>query len=400
MRIAQVTDTFLPVVDGVGRVAVAYAETLSRAGHEVTVVAPLYNTGHRGGFPYELVDYTGFKVPTAPQYQTGSPILDDHYRRRMRMVELDIVHAHSPFTAGREALRLSRERGIPLVATFHSKFYDDFLKVTGSEAIAGMVVSNIVRYFKRCDEVWVVSASSGEVLRGYGYQGPMRVMTNGTAIRPGDPQAAQAVREQYHLGDLPVLLFVGQINWKKNILRILEASARLHQSGLDFRLLLAGQGSDQKEIKEKIDALGLSGKAILTGHIASTQALDALYQAATLFVFPSLYDTFSLVVREAAVMGTPSVVVAGSCAGENIQDQYNGFLCRDDAEDLARVIKEALDRPDITRQVGENARLTLPVTWETVMEQVVSRYQELICDHRPKPRASLRRHQKSKRYLR
>ena len=60
MRIAQVTDTFLPVVDGVGRVVVAYAETLAKMGHEVTVSAPMYNTGHRGGLLYELVDYTGF----------------------------------------------------------------------------------------------------------------------------------------------------------------------------------------------------------------------------------------------------------------------------------------------------------------------------------------------------
>ena len=130
MRIAQVTDTFLPVVDGVGRVAVAYAETLAKLGHEVTVSAPLHDTGHRGGFPYELVDYTGFKVPTAPQYKTGSPIMDDHYRRRMAMLDFDIVHAHSPFASGREALRLAKERDIPQVATFHSKFYDDFLKIT------------------------------------------------------------------------------------------------------------------------------------------------------------------------------------------------------------------------------------------------------------------------------
>ena len=51
LRIGQFTDTFLPIVDGVGRVALAYAETLSHIGHEVTVSAPMYNTGHRGGYP-------------------------------------------------------------------------------------------------------------------------------------------------------------------------------------------------------------------------------------------------------------------------------------------------------------------------------------------------------------
>jgi len=391
MRIAQVTDTFLPVVDGVGRVAVAYAETLAKLGHQVTVIAPLYDTGHRGGMPYELVDYTGFKVPTAPQYKTGSPILDDHYRRRMAMLDFDIVHAHSPFTAGREALRLSRERGIPLVATFHSKFYDDFLKITKSETLAKMVVSNIVSFFERTSEVWAVSAASGEVLRGYGYRGPMQVMTNGTTLRPENPEAVARVRGRYGLEEAPMLLFVGQMNWKKNILRILEAAARLKSGGTRFQLVLAGQGSDEAEIQAKIKALGLLEETVLTGHVASTEDLDALYKAATLFVFPSLYDTFSLVVREAAAMGTPSVVVADSCAAEDIRDHHNGFLCQDDPQDLARVIQAVLNDPEGSRLVGETARETLPVTWDEVMRDVLSRYGELIVTHRPKRRGATRR---------
>ncbi len=388
MRIAQVTDTFLPVVDGVGRVAVAYAETLAKMGHEVTVSAPLYNTGYRGGFPYELVDYTGFKVPTAPQYKTGSPIMDDHYRRRMAMLDFDIVHAHSPFAAGREALRLARERDVPLVATFHSKFYDDFLKVTKSETLAKMVVANIVKYFERCAEVWAVSATSGEVLRSYGYTGPMRVMTNGTSIRPENLEAVAQTRSKWQLGTHPVLLFVGQMDWKKNILRILEAAARLKTSKPNFRLVLAGQGGDVQAIKDKVKDLNLEEQAVITGHIGSTQELDALYKAASLFVFPSLYDTFSLVVREAAAMGTPSVVVRGSCAGESIQHGHNGFLCADDTKDLYHVIQLALDDPEGTRQVGETARQTLPVTWEGVMRDVVARYEELIKAHRPRKRTT------------
>ena len=55
LRIGQFTDTFLPVVDGVGRVALAYSETLCKMGHQVTVVSPMYDTGYRGGYPFELM---------------------------------------------------------------------------------------------------------------------------------------------------------------------------------------------------------------------------------------------------------------------------------------------------------------------------------------------------------
>ena len=57
MKIAQCTDTFLPITDGVGRVVHAYATGLSALGHEVTVISPLYDTGHRANYPFELVDY-------------------------------------------------------------------------------------------------------------------------------------------------------------------------------------------------------------------------------------------------------------------------------------------------------------------------------------------------------
>ena len=100
LKIGEFSDTFLPIVDGVGRVVNAYAETLSAMGHQVTVVAPMYDTGSRAGFPYELVDFNGISMPGMKQYKLGEAMLDAHYRKRIRMVELDIVHAHSPFTAG------------------------------------------------------------------------------------------------------------------------------------------------------------------------------------------------------------------------------------------------------------------------------------------------------------
>ena len=84
LRIGQFSDTFLPVVDGVGRVVQAYAETLSAMGHQVTVVAPMYDTGFQGGFPFELVDFIGSSVPGMKQYKVGEAMLDAHYRTRYR----------------------------------------------------------------------------------------------------------------------------------------------------------------------------------------------------------------------------------------------------------------------------------------------------------------------------
>lgn len=378
MKIGQFTDTFLPITDGVGRVAHAYATGLAAIGHEVTVVAPLYDTGHRAGYPFELVDYLSHAVPTAPQYKMGTAAADTHYRRRINMIGLDILHAHGPFGAGREALRLARLRNIPLVASFHSKYYDDFYRVTKSASISKLVISNIIHFYNRCDDVWAVSASTSEVLREYGFRGRIRVMPNGVAPRKAEPEAFGRTRQLLGLSGEPALLFVGQINWKKNILRVLEAAALLKKEGRAFRLILAGKGPDEQEIREKIEALDIADRCAMPGHISETAVLDAMYSLSSLFVFPSLYDNAPMVVREAAVMGLPSILVRGSDAAEVVKENVNGFLCDDTSESLARVIAEALDQKERTKAIGERARLDIPVSWESLMPQIVSAYEEVL----------------------
>lgn len=308
MRIGQFSDTFLPIVDGVGRVVYHYATALARRGEECYVIAPMSDTGFRGGYPFELVEFISRELPRQKQYSTGIPQLDTHYDARMRNVQLDIIHAHSPFIAGMEAQRLARRRGIPVIGMFHSRYYDDFYQLTKTEMLANIGVASIVNFYQRCDEVWTVSQSSKETLYDYGYVGEVVVMPNGTPdIEPSAARAA-AAKEKYNLPDEPILLYCGQMNWKKNIQRILESCACYAQSGKPFTLVLAGQGPDVKSIHQKVDELGLTDRVRFTGHVTGEQDLYGLYENADLFVFPSLYDTSGMVVREAAAMGTPSVV--------------------------------------------------------------------------------------------
>ena len=382
MRIGQTTDTFLPVVDGVGRVALAYSETLSRMGHQVTVIAPMNDTGHRGGYPFELVDFQAVSMPGMKQYKAGEAPLDPHYRARMRMIPLDIVHSHSPFIAGSEALRLAAQRNLPLVATFHSKYYDDFLKLTKSETLAKVGVKFVVDFYDRCDEVWAVGDATADVLREYGYQGQVQVMPNGVVMRNAEKGAVEEVNRRWGLSHDPLILFVGQMNWKKNILTVLEACAKMRRENKRFQLILAGQGPDLKEIEQKIYDLDIASRTHLAGHITDNRLLDGLYSRACIFAFPSLYDNAPMVVREAAVMGTPTVMVRGSSAAEIVEDEVNGFLCENSAEDLYRVLVKATQDPAASKLIGEKARETIPVPWEKILERAVERYERLIALNR------------------
>lgn len=371
MRIAQFTDSFIPVVDGVGNVVFQYAKNFGEKEHESYVIAPQTDTGYRGKYPFEIIDYVGVTLPYISQYQVGAPILDNHYHKRLQMIEADMVHVHSPFIAGQAGLSFAKDRNLPVVGTFHSKYYDDFLQMTGFELLAEVGTSYVVSFYSKCTEVWAVSGSSAETLRSYGYKGHIEVMPNGTDIRKIPEGEKEKVSREFALGEDPVLLFVGQLNWKKNIECILKAAAKVNRP---FKLVMAGRGPHEKEIRKEADALGLSDKMVYTGHLTDRDALGGLYQRASLFVFPSLYDTSGLVVREAAAMETPSVVVAGSSAAECILDRENGLLCQNDPDDLARVMEEALADPDSLARLGKKAKETIPIPWTNLTDQVLARY--------------------------
>ncbi len=387
MRLALCSDSFLPVVDGVGRVVYQYAHALGAAGHEVYVICPQTDMGYRGGFPFEVVDYAGMPMPGSPQYRAGMPILDPHYGSRMGKVRLDVIHAHTPGPSGFEALRLANKLGVPLVGTFHSRYYDDFHRVLKIEEMAALGARMVAEFYSRCDEVWTVSQSAAEALRSYGYSGEVIVVPNGTDPKPVDPADRIRAVETLGLGAEPVLLYVGQMDWKKNLRCIVEAAGLLRRQGLSFQLVLAGQGRDREAVRALADECGVTDRLLMPGHISDPALLSGLYAAASLFLFPSLYDTAGLVVLEAAARRTPSVVVAGSAPGERIVDGENGFVCENTPESLAQAVEQALAAPALLEKVGREAYRTLPLPWETVMRQVTQRYEALM----EQPRSPKRR---------
>ncbi len=381
MKIGQFSDSFLPIIDGVGRVVYNYCETIANKGHECTIVAPLDKFGYRGKFPFEIIDYYAKKVPIMSSYDAGLPPFDLHFNARMDMTDFEIVHVHTPFIAGHEGIKYAKDRKIPIVGTFHSKYYDDFLQMTGSKTIATIGTDMVVNFYNHCDEVWAVSENSAETLVSYGYKGNVKVMPNGMMIKELDPSWAKKAKEHFGLNDDPILLFVGQQNWKKNIERVLESCALLKKDGIRFNLVLAGKGPHEAEIAAMIKKLGIEEETHCVGHILKEDLLSGLYALAKLFVFPSLYDNAPMVVREAANAGTPSVVVEGSSSAEIIENGVNGFTCRDDSEDLFRVIKNALNNENL-EQIGQMAKNTIPQSWDEIIDLVLERYQYLIDRHK------------------
>ena len=375
MRIIQFSDSFIPIMDGVGNVVYRYAVNFGKKGHESYVVAPQTNTGYRGNYPFEMIDYVGVPLWKMNSYTVGTPKMDSHFKKRLQMIEADIVHVHSPFMAGQAGMSYAKKRNIPVIGTFHSKYYDDFRQVTGIELLAEAGVKIVVDFYEKCDEVWAVSESSAQTLKDYGYEGSVRVMPNGTDTKEILPEKVIEIKEKLGIGTESILLFVGQMNWKKNIETTLRAFAMLNG---DLKLVLAGRGPHEAEIKALAEKLGISDRVIMPGHITDSDLLNALYSSAQLFLFPSIYDNGPLVVREAAAAGTPSVVVRGSSAAECVKDGVNGLLCENDPANLAMVVQKALLDERELEAMGKRAKMTIPIPWSSIAEDVLWEYKRVI----------------------
>lgn len=114
------------------------------------------------------------------------------------------------------------------------------------------------------------------------------------------------------------------------------------------------------------------------GSITERERLKLYYAAADLFLFPSLYDNAPLVVREAAALHTPSLLIKGSTSAEVIHDSVNGFLSDNSVTAYASRISQLLETPQLIAEAGEAASHSIARSWEDVVEEVYDRYVNLI----------------------
>ena len=370
-------EVFPPVMDGVSVCMENYAYGLQKKVGGVAVVTPHVPKADYSVHEYKVFDYMSIPVPKRRPYMTGIAAFDPTYLAKIATTRFKIVHAHTPFSAGSAALSISRAQKIPLVATFHSKYRDDFSKIL-PKLVVDMMIDSVVDFFERADLVWVPQESVIDVLREYGYKGHVEVMDNGSDLVADYPEK-YFVEARQRLGIAPeefVLLFVGQHVWQKNPQLTINALSRLED--VPFRMFFVGTGYAAEEMKALVSEKGLDSKVTFVGSITDRAKIVDYYAASDLFVFPSLYDNAPLVVREAAALHTPSIMAAGSTAATILKDGENGFLVENDPDKLAQLLRELIHDPERVHRVGVQASKTIVRSWEDCVEEVIDRYNTLL----------------------
>jgi glycosyltransferase involved in cell wall biosynthesis len=387
IKSGQFNDSYFPIMDGVGMTAHNYAYWMNEKYGKSVLIAPKVK-GYEDTVGYKVHRFKSVLLPGMNPYRVGLPLIDVKFKDKLKRMKFDILHAHCPFVSGQVAVKLASKLNVPLVATFHTKYRDDFKKVINNDLFADFLVKLTLDFYNAADQVWVPNHATGLTLREYGYNGNYDIMPNGSDMLIPDPVKLRKYRikglEMIDAAeDEFIMLFVGQHRWEKNVRLIIESMKMLKAAGKAFKMVFVGEGYAANEMMNLVRQYNIQDQVVFLGVITDRKELQNIYAASSLLVFPSIYDNSPLVLQEAAAFDIPSVVVRGSSSAEGFQDGLNGFLVENEVASLTQKISELMEYPDAVKKAGEGARKTIYHPWENIVDEVYFRYADIIRKHQP-----------------
>ena len=410
MNVCLLNDSFPPVLDGVANVVMNYGRIMQeQLDANVIVGTPKYPNADYSGYPYKVVAYPSLNTAKlANGYRTGNPLA-------MREVEEmakfgpDIIHSHCPAASTYMARVLQKEikeHYVPIVFTYHTKFDEDIRKALGAGFLEKETIKVMVNNISACDEVWFVSKGACQNLNELAARVELpvefecKVMPNGVDFpkKVADEEKVSEVTKGFDLPKgVPVFLFVGRLMKYKGLPLIIDALRGLSAYGIDYRMVFIGGGLDAEEMQQKVRECGISmdivgedkkiipfagredftGKVLFIGPEHDRERLRAWNTRADLFLFPSVYDTNGIVVREAAACGLASVLITGSCAAEGIIHDRNGFVIDESPSSMALLLADLARHPEHMKDVGKHAMDEIYISWDESTRTAYRRYEEL-----------------------
>jgi len=373
LDVIQFNESFPPLMDGVANVTRNYAHWIKKKYGRSYVVTPEY-PAYVDDEIFPVLRYPSLPLALRKPYRLGVGQHNPKLWKKLSTLHVDIVHAQSPFSSGNIALQYARQKEVPLVATFHSKFYDDFKEATRSDAISWLMTHLVVDFFSYADAVWAVNESTRETLLSYGYKGAVDVVPNGAdfTMPANFEMMIKDVEKKYALDpDDLVFLFVGQMIKQKNISMIIDSLNLLKKAGCAFKMIFVGEGKSREDFEIQVKQFKLENQVNFLGKILDRDILKSIFARADLFIFPSIYDNAPVVTREAAAVGTASLIVKGSNASEGVIHGKNGYLCENSAESVSQAILKIVSDREALAKAGLNAQKTIFRSWESIVDDVV-----------------------------
>jgi len=360
MRVAIVSESFLPRVNGVTRTVMALSSHLRQRGHQAILFAPGEGVEECDGF--EVVRVRGIGTGIYPDL-TISPLAPG-MRRRLREFDPDIVHLASPAALGRCGARVARSLRLPVAAHYQTDLLA-YARAYGGTALALLAGAAERHLYNRCTATYAPTPAMASELRRRGFE---RVLVSGrgvdtTLFHPGRPGALEA-SGRWPAGAGPRVLCVCRLAREKGLDRVIRA-AREHP---DLRFLLVGTGPLADELgRAAPSSVRLAG--LLEG-----EALADTYAAADIFLHPASTETFGQVIQEAMASGLPVVGVGAGGTASLVEDGRTGFLADARGDRLGEVLAAAVRSPNLPMMGAAARQAVAKRSWSGVFDALLEDY--------------------------
>jgi len=355
MRIGIFSESYEPVINGVSVSILTLTSELKKLGHEIVVFAP-HVKGHKD-VENHTIRFPSFTTPVARDYPLAIPYIRG-LTGKVKELNLDVIHTHTPFTLGKLGLRLGKKLGIPVVSTNHTLYteYVHYFPLAPKSVSRAYIIRLERNYYNRCDHVIAVSRVTEQVLRGYGVTVPITVIPTGLSIdTTRDEVARKRIRQEFGIPrEARVLLYVGRVAREKHLDLLLQAFEKLAPKYLDIRLMIAGGGPYEAQCRSNAAKLACSNRIVFTGAVPR-EKVAKYYSVGDIFSYPSPTETQGIVVCEALGAGLPCVLVNGGGTPEMVVDGQDSLLTRIEVEDFAEKMDSLLSNPALMEQFSQRA---------------------------------------------
>ena len=367
MRVAVVTESFLPTTNGVTNSVCKVLDHLRRHGHEAIVIVPA------AGAPAEYAGFPVVQVPavTYRQFPVGLP--NAHMQRILADFAPDVVHAASPFLLGAQAIAASTRLQVPSVAVFQTDVagYARRNRLGAATKLAWKVI----RWIHNDADLTLVpsSASMTDLERA----GLINLKRWGRGVdldryhpRNRSTEATSALRAQLAPHGEVVVGYVGRFAPEKQLERF---AALRGMPGISIALV--GDGPSTPQVKKALRGMPVHYLGERRG-----SDLDAAYASFDLFLHTGSEETFGQTLQEAHASGLPVIAPRSGGPIDLVDSGFDGYLFTpgDDAQMRASVELLARD-PALRRRMGEaGRRAVLGRDWETVCDDLFDHYRAVI----------------------
>ena len=381
MRIAVFTDSFLPGKGGTEQAVYNMCKALTEIeGNVVKVYCPQFHPKKK----VDIAEFDVFRVPSFRLNASDMVALPSIFRQVYRDVEdfrPDVIHFCTVSGMAKAALKAGKRLGVPVVSTIHTDFEQAFMDAMPIKLVVYILMKQLAKRINASDKVSVVSRTQIPGLMKYGvYRNDIEIIGNGSNPRKCrlTEEEMEATKQRLGIKAGKILLSVGRLTKFKNIQFSLRALAAAKQKGLkDFQFIVAGTGNYAKKLKALTKRLKLENEVVFAGFVQDYE-LNALYKIADLMLFPTIADTYGLVIDDAARMGVPVMVLDKTAPSERIQNNFNGFVCKHDSALFGEKLMSILSDTALLNSVKAHLDTIQTRTWAMISQEYFALYNSAV----------------------